>query len=135
MQKELGRYLLPVLRKKYKTDPHLKKYPPNVTFGLEKSFFGPLDTHLGYFKFEKKSKSNPSTRFFLSIMPSVHFFYLHLVNHYSRIDMSLYLSARQSLVVLHIRICKLSFLFSLLVDLVAEMAFQYSLKPKNTTSK
>ena len=28
MQKELGRYLLPVLRKKYKTDPHLKKYPP-----------------------------------------------------------------------------------------------------------
>ena len=59
------------------------------------------------------------------------FFYLHLVSHYSRIDMSLYLSARQSLVVLHIRICKLSFLFSLLVDLVAEMAFQYSLKPKN----
>jgi len=28
MQKELGRYLLPVLRKKYKTDRHLKKYPP-----------------------------------------------------------------------------------------------------------
>ena len=28
MQKELGRYLLPVLRKKYKTDLHLKKYPP-----------------------------------------------------------------------------------------------------------
>ena len=27
-KKELGRYLLPVLRKKYKTDHHLKKYPP-----------------------------------------------------------------------------------------------------------
>ena len=27
-KKELGRYLLPVLRKKYKTDLHLKKYPP-----------------------------------------------------------------------------------------------------------
>ena len=28
MQKELGRYLLPVFRKKYKTVRHLKKYPP-----------------------------------------------------------------------------------------------------------
>ena len=28
MQKELGRYLLPVSRKKYKTDHHLKKNPP-----------------------------------------------------------------------------------------------------------
>ena len=28
MQKVLGRYLLPVSRKKYKTDHHLKKYPP-----------------------------------------------------------------------------------------------------------
>ena len=28
MQKELGRYLLPVSRKKYKTVRHLKKYPP-----------------------------------------------------------------------------------------------------------
>ena len=28
MQKELGRYLLPVSRKKYKTDHRLKKYPP-----------------------------------------------------------------------------------------------------------
>ena len=32
MQKELGRYLLPVFRKKYKTVRHLKKYPPKVTF-------------------------------------------------------------------------------------------------------
>ena len=30
MQKELGRYLLPVFRKKYKTVRHLKKYPPKV---------------------------------------------------------------------------------------------------------
>ena len=30
MQKELGRYLLPVLRKKYKTVRHLKKYPPKI---------------------------------------------------------------------------------------------------------
>ena len=28
MQKELSWYLLPVLRKKYKTVRHLKKYPP-----------------------------------------------------------------------------------------------------------
>ena len=35
MQKELGRYLLPVLRKKYKTDPHLKKYPPEIAFQRE----------------------------------------------------------------------------------------------------
>ena len=28
IKKELGRYLLPVFRKKYKTDRHLKKYPP-----------------------------------------------------------------------------------------------------------
>ena len=30
MQKELGRYLLPVFRKKYNTVRHLKKYPPKV---------------------------------------------------------------------------------------------------------
>ena len=30
MQKELGRYLLLVFRKKYKTVRHLKKYPPKV---------------------------------------------------------------------------------------------------------
>ena len=30
MQKELDRYLLPVFRKKYKTDRRLKKYPPKV---------------------------------------------------------------------------------------------------------
>ena len=30
MQKELGRYLLPGSRKKYKTVRHLKKYPPKV---------------------------------------------------------------------------------------------------------
>ena len=30
MQKELGRYLLPVSRKKYKTIRHLKKYPPKI---------------------------------------------------------------------------------------------------------
>ena len=30
MQKELGRHLLPVSRKKYKTDHHLKKYPPKL---------------------------------------------------------------------------------------------------------
>ena len=30
MQKGLGRYLLPALRKKYKTVRHLKKYPPKV---------------------------------------------------------------------------------------------------------
>ena len=30
MQKELGRYLLPVFRKKYKTVRHLKQYPPKV---------------------------------------------------------------------------------------------------------
>ena len=28
LQKELGRYLLPVFRKKYKTVRRLKKYPP-----------------------------------------------------------------------------------------------------------
>ena len=32
MQKELDRYLLPVLRKKYKTDLHLKKYPPKFQY-------------------------------------------------------------------------------------------------------
>ena len=30
MQKELGRYLLPVLRKKYKTDRRFKKNPPKT---------------------------------------------------------------------------------------------------------
>ena len=34
MQKELDRYLLPVLRKKYKTDLHLKKYPPKTKFSV-----------------------------------------------------------------------------------------------------
>ena len=34
MQKELDRYLSPVLRKKYKTDLHLKKYPPNMFVGI-----------------------------------------------------------------------------------------------------
>ena len=33
LQKELGRYLLPVFRKKYKTVRHLKKYPPKFCFG------------------------------------------------------------------------------------------------------
>ena len=31
MQKELGRYLLPVFRKKYKTVRRLKKYPPKIS--------------------------------------------------------------------------------------------------------
>ena len=31
IKKELGRYLFPVLRKKYKTVRHLKKYPPKDT--------------------------------------------------------------------------------------------------------
>ena len=31
VQKELGRYLSPVLRKKYKTDLHLKKYSPKTS--------------------------------------------------------------------------------------------------------
>ena len=34
MQKELDRYLSPVLRKKYKTDLHLKKYPPKNYKGI-----------------------------------------------------------------------------------------------------
>ena len=37
MQKELGRYLLPVFRKKYKTDLHLKKYPPQVVLHVYES--------------------------------------------------------------------------------------------------
>ena len=35
MQKELGRYLFPVFRKKYKTVRHLKKYPPKTLFQCE----------------------------------------------------------------------------------------------------
>ena len=42
--------------------------------------------------------------------------------------MNLYWLARRFLVVLHIQIDRLFFLFSLLVGLVAEMAFQYLLK-------
>ena len=39
MQKELGRYLLPVFRKKYNTVRHLKKYPPKKTHGFFLSVF------------------------------------------------------------------------------------------------
>ena len=58
MQKELGRYLLPVLRKKYNTVRHSKKYPPKssndrfrldlvvneVEFKLRESFPDPIRT-------------------------------------------------------------------------------------------
>ena len=44
MQKELGRYLLPVFRKKYKTDLHLKKYPPNLFEFAPKNVGSPSDS-------------------------------------------------------------------------------------------
>ena len=37
MQKELGRYLLPVFRKKYNTVRHLKKYPRTDSNGPRSS--------------------------------------------------------------------------------------------------
>ena len=56
MQKELGRYLLPVFRKKYNTVRHLKKYPPkvknynlNVTEG-----FGFIQSIFRFFQFHRR---------------------------------------------------------------------------------
>ena len=58
MQKELSRYLLPVFRKKYKTDLHLKKYPPwtPTYFGLNEPrmiLFKPLKFDLWIFQENK----------------------------------------------------------------------------------